>query len=87
MASFIISYDIPSNRDYQSLIDTIKHYGTWAHITQSTWAIVTDSTASEIRNALNAYIPEGGRLLVVQSANIAAWNNVMCSNDWLKKNI
>jgi hypothetical protein len=86
MASFIISYDIPNSNE-QGLIERIKRFGTWAHITHSTWAIVTDSTASEIRDSLNDFIPTGGRLLVVQSANIAAWNNVMCSNDWLKKNI
>lgn len=87
MASFIISYDLPENGDYQSLIERIKQYGTWAHITQSTWAIVSADTASSIRDALNCFIPEGGRLIVVQTANIAAWNNTLCTNDWLQKNI
>lgn len=87
MATYIISYDIPQGNDYQQLIDRIKRYGTWAHVTLSTWVIVTEDTATTVRNALNAYIPDGGRLLVVKSANVAAWNNVMCTNDWLQKNI
>lgn len=87
MASYVISYDLPEGSEYQPLIDRIKQYGTWAHVTQSTWVVVTEDTAKTIRDALNVFIPEGGRLLVVQSAHIAAWNNAMCTNDWLQKNI
>ena len=87
MATFIISYDIPKGNDYDGLIGRIKQYRTWAHLTESTWAIVSLESASDIRDALNSFIPEGGRLIVVQSANIAAWNNPMCSNEWLHKNI
>lgn len=87
MASFIISYDIPKGHDYDGLIERIKQYGTWARLTESTWAIVTRDSASIIRDTLNRFIPDGGRLIVVQSANVAAWNNTMCTNEWLHKNI
>lgn len=86
--SFIISYDLPSGSDkYNALIDRIKQYGTWAHITLSTWAIVSECSANEIRDTLKSIIGEESRLIVVQSANVAAWSNSICSNDWLKKNI
>lgn len=87
MASFIISYDLPEGSNYDNLIERIKQYGTWAHITLSTWAVVTGDSASVIRDTLNSYIPNGGRLIVVKSANEAAWKNAMCTNDWLQKNI
>lgn len=87
MNTLVISYDLPEGSNYQPLIDRIKQYGTWAHITLSTWAIVTKDTTTMVRDALNAFIPQGGRLLVVQSAHVAAWNNVMCTNEWLQKNI
>ena len=87
MATYIISYDIPEGSDYDGLIGCIKKYGTWAHITQSTWAVVSEDAASSIRDNLNGFIPQGGRLIVVQTANIAAWNNTMCTNEWLQKNI
>lgn len=63
MASFIISYDLPEDSDYQPLIERIKQYGTWA--------IVTEDSATIIRDALGALIPEGGRLMVVKSSNNA----------------
>lgn len=87
MTSYVISYDFPGGEDEQPLINRIKQYGTWAHATMSTWIIVSEDTASMVRDTLKALIPEGGRLLVVKSANVAAWNNVMCTNEWLQKNI
>lgn len=87
MDSYIISYDLPEGSDYENLINRIKQYGTWAHVTLSTWVVVTEDNATTIRDTLNSFIPEGGRLLVVKSAHVAAWNNAMCTNDWLLKNV
>lgn len=85
--SYIISYDMAGNGDYDALIKHIKAYGYWAHITESTWAVLSAKTAAEIRNDILNYLTDGSRLIVVQSANVAAWNNTMCSNDWLIKNV
>jgi len=84
--TFIISYDLHDG-NYEELINAIKSYGTWAHITESTWAIVTSKEATEVRDDLNEHLPEGSRLLVVKSGSVAAWNHVICSNKWLKKNL
>jgi hypothetical protein len=85
--TFIISYDLPEGSDYKDLYVALKSYGTWAKVTKSTWAIITERKAKEVRNHLLEYIPDGGRILVVKSGSIAAWRNVICSNDWLKKNL
>lgn len=85
--TFIISYDLAGDGNYDALIDHIKSYGTWAHITESTWAVVSCKSASEIRDEVKEYLAEGSRLMVVKSANVAAWSNALCSNDWLKENI
>lgn len=89
MNSFIISYDIVQDGDYNysALIDRIKSYGTWAHINKSCWAIKTDATAVNVRDFLLEVMGPTDRLLVVQSAHVAAWNNPMCNNDWLRGNI
>ena len=79
--------ELKEGSDYEPLINRIKEYGTWAHITLSTWAIVTENSASEVRDVLKPLVGEEGRLLVVQSAHVAAWSNVMCSNDWMKNNL
>lgn len=85
--TFIISYDIFNGtpEDYENVYETIKDYGTWAHITESTWAIVTTERAREVRDKLIGIMPSGSSLFVVKSGIVAAWRNVNCSNDWLKK--
>lgn len=84
--TYIISYDL-HNGNYDELFEAIKSYGAWAHITESTWAIITSKKAVEIRDHLEEYLPQGSRLFVIKSGAIAAWKNVICSNEWLKKNL
>jgi len=87
MPCYIISYDLDlrGTRNYESLYEGIKSYGTWAHITQSTWAIVTDAPAEAVRDNLLSFIDGNDRLFVVKSGTAAAWRNVICNNEWLKK--
>ena len=85
--TFIISYDLPEGADYSEIHKAIKSYGTWAKITLSTWSIVTENKAKDIRDHLIETVPQGSRLFVVKSGSIAAWRNVICSNNWLKKNL
>jgi hypothetical protein len=85
--TYIISYDVAKGGQYEPLINAIKAYGTWAHITESTWAVVTSKEATQIRDNLIKFLPEGSRLIVVKSGTEAAWGDVLCSNDWLKKNL
>ena len=91
MNSFVISYDISKTGDYENvhnlLVDRIQSYGVWAHITDSCWAIRSDTSAVNIRNFLWSVMRAEDRLIVIQTAHVAAWNNTMCNNDWLRENI
>ena len=84
---YIISYDKAEGGDYSDLYKAIKEYDAWAHITESTWAVVTASRAKDIRDELGEFLPKGSRLFVVKSGSVAAWRNVICRNEWLKKNL
>ncbi len=87
--TFIISYDLKNASDevYDELYQFFKDYGTWAHITESTWAIVTTERAKEVRDKIVEIIPSGSSVFVVKSGSIAAWRNVICRSEWLKKNL
>lgn len=87
--TFIISYDLVdgSGSNHQELIEAIKSYGTWAHITKSTWALVTEAKASEVRDHLLTYLPDGSSLFVIKSGSVAAWRNPICRSEWLKKHL
>lgn len=88
MNSMIISYDLlkPGHR-YDALIEAIKSYGTWAHITESTWFIKTDQTCSQVRDTLSSAIDNNDLLFVAKLTGAAAWTKVLCSNDYLKNNL
>lgn len=84
---YIISYDMAGRDNYDDLYKAIKAYGTWARITESTWAVVTKNSARKIRDDLNQHLPEDSRLFVVRSGTEAAWFDVHCHNQWLKKHL
>ncbi|MBL7544073.1 MAG: hypothetical protein JNL11_09660 [Bdellovibrionaceae bacterium] len=89
MPAFLITYDLTNKKpdDYQNLIDTIKTYGTWARVTESTWIVLSEEKASDIRDNLKQHMKQDDRLFVLKSGVAAAWSNVRCRDEWLKKNL
>lgn len=87
MKCYLISYDLINQRDYDSLHEAIKSYGTWAKITESFWAIVTTQSSTQIRDYLKKFMDNDDRIFVIKSGSEAAWTNSLASNEWLKKNL
>lgn len=87
MATFIISYDLVKQRDYESLYKAIKAYGTWAHIHESVWAVVTNDSAESVCNNLLTHVDADDRVFVIKSGREAAWRGVLCTSKWLQDNL
>lgn len=88
MTSMIVEYDLRSpGRNYDELYKAIKSYGTWAHITESTWFIKTNDTCVQVCNKLTAHMDGNDRIFVATLSGVAAWRNVICDDDYLKKNL
>lgn len=91
MFTYIITYDIVADQTsqavYNQLHDVIRSYGTWARITESCWVVLTSRTAVEVRDSLLAVMRRNDRLMVIQAARNAAWNNVICDSNWLQRNV
>lgn len=88
MPAYVISYDlVQPNRNYEPLYTRIKLFGTWARVTESTWIIVSDRTAIDIRDELIRVIDANDRIFVLKSGLEAAWQNVRCKNEWLRKHL
>lgn len=87
MSCYLISYDLRNARDYESLYDAIRSYGTYAHVLESTWAIKTDKSAVEVRDHLTGFIDSDDGIFVVKSAQEAAWRKAICKDEWLKNNL
>jgi hypothetical protein len=85
-STYLISYDLldSNSNEYNELFEHIKSYGTWARINESLWAIKTYKTAVKIRDEIMRIVPEGSSIFVIKSGVESAWNNVKCSNIWLR---
>ena len=85
---YIIIYDLRApGRDYNSLYEAIKAYGTWGKISESAWAIVTTEDSVTVRDYLLRYMDSNDRLMVIKSGQEAAWKNAIAKNDWLQLNL
>ena len=88
MTSMIIEYDLRSpGRNYDDLYRAIKSYGAWAHITESTWFIKTSESCVQVRDKLLAHMDGKDFIFVAVLTGVAAWNNVLCDSEYLKKNL
>lgn len=83
---YCISYDLSKpGRNYESLYNAIKSYGTWWHQTESVWFIVSSANATEIRDNLNKHTDANDKLFVVALRH--EWAGVGFSQreyEWLK---
>lgn len=88
MTSMIIEYDLCSpGRNYNTLYETIQSYGVWARITESTWFIKTGDSCVQVRDKLTKCMDSNDRLFVAELTGTAAWSNILCDSDYLKKHL
>jgi CRISPR associated protein Cas2 len=86
---YCVCYDLNSpGRDYTTLINAIKEYGTWWHHLDSTWLIKVDnSSAILIRDHLRNFIDTNDELLVFPvGANWAGIGFSQNAYQWLHTN-
>lgn len=87
MSSFIISYDLISDKDYSKLYEAIRNYGSYAHVLESVWIIKSSSSSSNIRDNLISYIDSDDKLFVAKLTGESAWKNLSKEvSNWIKNN-
>jgi len=85
MKLYQITYDLRKQRDYKSLQDCIKAYGTWCRPLESTWIIATSESAIQVRDKLQAVMDADDGLLVTRLQGDAAWYGLSdVAANWLK---
>lgn len=89
MKSFVISYDlIGPNRNYDSLYEAIRNYGSYAKVTESLWIISSNSNSASIRDNLKSVLDENDKLIVLELQGNWATSNIPNKvNEWLKSNV
>lgn len=87
MSSFLISYDLVSDKDYSKLYEAIRNYGSFAHVLESVWIIKSSASSSEIRDNLKSYLDSDDKLFVARLTGESAWKNLSKEvSDWIKDN-
>lgn len=86
--SKIITYDLcKPGRNYDDLYDYLKSFSVWARITESTWFISSDKSCVTIRDEIKNIVDSNDRIFVAELTGVAAWLNVICGSDYLKKHL
>jgi len=89
MNTYVVSYDLINQKNYEGLIEEIKSsYGTWAKPLESFWLVKTSSSASQIRDELKKVLDKDDKLIVIEVGSFCATYNV--SNEvtaWIHDNI
>lgn len=88
-SKFLVTYDLvgtsETSSDYTKLIETIKSFPSWGKIQKSVWLVKTNLSATEVRDALSARMDGDDRLMVIGVTGTAAWRNVICDAEWLRR--
>lgn len=87
MSSFLVTYDLISNKDYSKLYEAIRNYGSYAHVLESVWIIKSSTSSSDIRDNLISYIDNDDKLFVAKLTGQSAWKNLSKEvADWIRNN-
>ena len=86
MATYLISYEIQSNRTRTIMDSLIQKLGESTQITSTLWALKTEAPAKELRDILREQVNAGDRIMVVKSGREAAWHNILGNNQWVADN-
>lgn len=87
MALYSITYDLSNpGRDYDTLSNAIKKYGSWWHQTGSVWLIFANNTSTAaIRDYLSQFMDQNDKLFIAKLSGVwAAFGFTQEEYDWIK---
>ncbi|MBI2255276.1 MAG: hypothetical protein HYU58_11700 [Proteobacteria bacterium] len=87
MACYLVTYDLNAEVKRPPIVKTIKSFGAWAKLSESSYAIVSSGTAEQVYNSLVHLIDQNDELRVIPiRQNWFGWG-YKTVNDWLDKNL
>ncbi len=90
MDSYLISFSLNDNSDYDRVSERIRTYSKWARVMDNVWFVLSDSKLTEVRESISSIINENGGSVMVVKVNNDAWGTYSVSKevtDWMKENI
>lgn len=90
MDSYLISFHLNNQEDYDQVSERIRSYPKWARVMKNVWIIMSDSKITDIRGGISSIINDNGGSVLVIKVNHAAWGTYAVDRDvtdWMKENI
>lgn len=90
MDSYLISFHLNNQEDYDQVSERIRCYPKWARVMKNVWIIMSDSKITDIRGGISSIINDNGGSVLVIKVNHAAWGTYAVDRDvtdWMKENI
>jgi len=87
--AYIISYDLRNpGQNYETLLQRIKSYSSWARLGGSAYIIISNDSAADIRNYLMAVLDNNDKIFVGVVNAPAAWRGLGDEvSQWLRNNL
>lgn len=90
MDSYLISFHLNNQNDYNQVSERIRSYPKWARVIENVWFVQSDSKLTDIRESISSLINGNGGSVLVMKVNNDAWGTYAVDKevtDWMKENI
>lgn len=90
MDSYLISFHLNNQENYNQVAERIRNYPKWARVMENVWFVKSDSKLTDVRESISSIINESGGSVLVIKVNNDAWGTYSVDNEvtnWMKDNI
>lgn len=90
MDSYLISFQLNRQSDYNNVADHIRKFPKWARIMENVWIVQSGLKLTDVRDGISSLINKSGGSVFVVKINKAAWGTYSVSKevtDWMRENI
>lgn len=88
MATYLVTYDLDKpGQDYSDVLKTIKDFGGWARVSESSYVVSCGLTVQQIYDKLKRFVDNTDQLYVIHISKPWTGFGPNDVNDWLGKNL
>lgn len=87
MATLIITYDLNKETKRPDIVASIRAYGNWAKLSESSYAIQTNSSPKQVYDSLLEHLDGNDNCYVVSIGCPFFGQGPNDVNEWLRKNL
>lgn len=90
MYSYLISFRLNNQEDYNQVSERIRNYPKWARVMENVWFVKSDSKLTDVRESVSSIMNDSGGSVLVIKVNNNSWGTYAVDKevtDWMRENI